>query len=141
METGSGDDKHGSRGSNGPSRKSGVSNNHSNGKGSKYFAQRSAKNLRSSLPRQCPKRRKLRKGEWTCTCTSYTFPHRFGGGACRGLWIVQETWENNYGSAAPCDDCNARVDGCCEVMDGRERLICCEALLEFIDSNEIKYRK
>ena len=29
-----------------------------------------------------------RKGEYTCTCPAYRFPHRFGGGRCSGMWLV-----------------------------------------------------
>jgi hypothetical protein len=52
-----------------------------------------------------------------------------------------EIWENNYGSASPCRDCNSNVQGRCEVVDGKEKPTVCEAWIEFVEVNEIKTGK
>lgn len=89
--------------------------------------------------------RPVRKGEYTCNCPAYHFPHRFGGGRCSGSWVVDDTWENSYGCTSPCNDCinkNETEDvPYCEVHIGQERVNVCPAWLEFVEYNEIKVTK
>jgi hypothetical protein len=93
------------------------------------------------LLRAMATRRKVRKGEWTCSCASYPFPHRFGGGHCNGITIVVEQWERNFGTSEPCKDCLANAGTLCEVVSGGESVTVCEAYIEFVESNEIKVKK
>lgn len=76
-------------------------------------------------------RRKRR--QITCNCQAYDFPHRFGGGRCDGLAIV----EANVGGYH-CDACNLLNGGRCEVMTGQEAARECVYVLEFCEYNEIK---
>lgn len=85
-------------------------------------------------------RRKPRKGEYVCSCSAYKFPHKFGAGQCNGFWIVQETWEHNWGGGI-CQTCNAcnRIDGLqCDVYVGSESVKEGECWQEFVNYNEIK---
>ena len=68
----------------------------------------------------------------TCDCMAYDFPHRFGGGKCNGLSIVER---NAYGNQ--CSACNLFNDGC-EVLKGLEHPRECVYVLEFLEYNEVK---
>lgn len=86
-------------------------------------------------------KRKQRKGEYTCTCHAYRFPHRFGGGRCRGFWVVDEQWSESYGYG-DCRNCNSlnTTEGqpYCEVVEGQERIDQCPVWQEFVERNEIR---
>ena len=88
------------------------------------------------------KRRSKRKGEVTCTCSAYKFPHRFGGGKCNGRQMAETSY--------PCKDCISCVEYepseyPCAVVDGREGAWACDIVKEFISNEEvaipIKWRK
>lgn len=84
--------------------------------------------------------RKPRKGEYTCRCGAYRFPHRFGGGRCTGIVIAVQTWESNWGRGI-CSRCNClnKTDGIsCEVIEGIEDVSCCNGFIEFVTDNEIE---
>lgn len=87
--------------------------------------------------------RKPRKGELICTCGAYRFPHRFGGGRCTGFYIVEQYWENHYGSGdcTHCNSCN-RTEAVpyCEVVTGGESVRECPVWQEFTRFNEVKLR-
>lgn len=89
--------------------------------------------------------RSWRYGEYVCTCSAYDYPHRFGGGKCTGEHIVNETWENNYGSSHPCDNCTQLNETeevrYCEVYSGIEKISECAAWQEFVEEREIKLYK
>jgi len=88
-------------------------------------------------------RKRFRKGrrkptyEVICRCGVYPYPHRFGGGYCSGESLVEFFWNNGM-----CGDCKYRgFDDwsrapVCQVLNGREVLIECEQLQEFLRSNE-----
>ena len=86
--------------------------------------------------------KRFRKGrrpfyEVLCKCNAYAYPHRFGSGACNGLSLVEYVWNKGL-----CGDCRFRdFDGWsghpeCQVLSGREDLIECEQLQEFLRANE-----
>lgn len=89
-------------------------------------------------------RRKRRIGEYVCRCGAYKFPHRMMGGRCNGGALVSDTFDNQMWGT--CRDCMLRetieeYDGPaikCQVVEGREELIECPALQEFIQYHEIK---
>lgn len=85
--------------------------------------------------------RERRRGEYTCTCSAYGFPHRFGGGRCSGRWLVEEQWESHYGGG-DCRHCNSHntTDAIpyCEVYTGGERTNECPVWQEFVRFNEIR---
>lgn len=90
--------------------------------------------------------RKPKKGEFVCDCKAYNFPHRFSGGRCNGMFVVEETWEQNFGLTGECEHCNCINDTdhvpYCEVLSGGEPSRECPAWQEFVGYNEIKiYRK
>jgi len=85
-------------------------------------------------------KRKHRKGEHTCDCTAYKFPHRFGGGKCTGFTIVETHWKSYYGYHNACQSCNNFKDGQCDVINGLESIKKCEVFREFINYNEIKVK-
>lgn len=68
----------------------------------------------------------------TCQCRAYEFPHRFGGGACNGIAIV----ESNVGGAL-CQYCHLMNDGC-EVLKGQEDARECAYVQDFAEYNEVK---
>lgn len=82
--------------------------------------------------------RKPRKGEYTCNCSVYGFPHRFGGGRCTGFWVVQGHWEQCYGHDESCASCNLLDSNTCQVMQGIEKPTECPVFQEFVIYNEIK---
>lgn len=86
-------------------------------------------------------KRKARHGEHTCHCRAYRFPHRFGGGKCTGIHIAGETWEQCWGGGI-CSTCNCLRDDHgpkqCDVVNGAESIVECEAYQEFINYHEIK---
>ena len=80
-----------------------------------------------------------RPGEVTCHCFAYRFPHRFGGGHCRGRQIVLEAWARNWG-AGPCSDCanlahDERWGVLCEVEQGQESEVECPIWQEEVQSS------
>ena len=92
-------------------------------------------------------KKRFRKGrkpfyEVTCNCDAYQYPHRFGGGYCNGFFLVELFWQNGM-----CGDCRYKSfddwSNCstCQVINGREKIIECEQLQEFIRANEITYKK
>lgn len=81
--------------------------------------------------------RKFRAGEHTCFCYAYSFPHRFGGGRCRGQNIVDDQWLYNFGQGA-CEPCVAREDQTCDVFDGREKVTVCPVWQDFVRDYEIR---
>lgn len=87
------------------------------------------------------KKRARRKGEFICDCTAYKFPHRFSGGKCNGNFIVEETWNKNYGLCGSCENCNLvnKTDSVpyCEVLEGQEPENECPDWQEFVEFNEI----
>lgn len=88
--------------------------------------------------------RRKRIGEYTCKCDAYRFPHRFGGGRCRGLWVAEKAWELCHGFTGICGSCiHANTDELpyCEVLAGQERLRHCQAWQEFVAENEIPIPK
>jgi hypothetical protein len=98
------------------------------------YTEKSAK----SMPRHCTHLiRSKRRGEYTCRCGAYPFPHRMFGGHCTGFNFVRQYWEALYGSGN-CATCINYVDGDCEVVSGKEDVKYCEALMEFCNFEEIK---
>ena len=85
-----------------------------------------------------------RKGEYTCTCPAYRFPHRFGGGRCSGMWLVVEQWESYYGGG-DCRSCNSynttEQVPYCEVYEGGESVRECPVWQEFVRFNETRMKK
>ena len=86
--------------------------------------------------------RKPRKWEYVCNCEAYSFPHRFWGGYCKGMFIVRENFNDNL-----CDNCVElrydKISRCyamktCEVLNWWESVKECPAWQEFVDYNEIK---
>lgn len=86
------------------------------------------------------KRRVRRRGEHTCDCRAYKFPHRFGGGRCEGYHLAQEHWDKYWGHDSTCRNCNNFDDNAhsCEVLNGGESIRTCEIVLEYIAVNEIR---
>lgn len=68
------------------------------------------------------RKRRVRR-QVTCLCSRYPFPHRLGGGRCRGCEWCESYFETD---ARMCSECNCNVDGHCEVAVGQERLAYCE---------------
>lgn len=82
-------------------------------------------------------KRKPRKGEYTCRCNAYRFPHRFGGGACHGDHIPFHQWNTYFGTGA-CEECHANEGNSCQVVDGREDAKECPVWQEFVDYESIR---
>lgn len=82
-------------------------------------------------------KRKHRPGEYTCRCSAYRFPHRFGGGRCHGQQIVSGYWLTYFGSG-DCSECNSRDENTCQVYDGVEKENECPVFQEFVDYEEIR---
>lgn len=87
-------------------------------------------------------KRKRRKGEVTCRCGAYKFPHRMMGGQCEGGAFVAKLFADQvWGS---CRDCILRVepeDGGeihCQVLSGQEPSVRCPELIDFIRYESIK---
>lgn len=71
----------------------------------------------------------------TCQCSAYSFPHRFGGGSCNGLSVVEKTWsEQSF-----CKNCHLKNYGC-EVLRGIESPKECEGVIEIIHLYEVKLK-
>lgn len=85
--------------------------------------------------------RPQRSGEYTCGCNAYRFPHRFGGGKCTGISIVVDHWDKYYGHCSTCKNCNSFDDQThsCQVLDGGNTVRRCEALIDFVSTNNISY--
>lgn len=79
-----------------------------------------------------------REGEYVCTCKSYRFPHRFGGGKCKGYHLALEHWNTYWGWDRICRGCAANDNGTCQVLDGGERTANCEIVMEFVHVNSIR---
>lgn len=90
----------------------------------------------TKIPKNKP--RKHRKGEYTCQCSAYRFPHRFGGGKCTGFGVVVGHWETYYGHDESCSNCNLNDGMTCQVVQGIEKEDQCPIFQEFIDQEEIK---
>lgn len=71
----------------------------------------------------------------TCHCRAYDFPHRFGGGSCNGMSIV----ESKCGGQL-CITCPAFLgsEGGCDVLRGSESPRECQYVIEFCEYNEVK---
>lgn len=82
--------------------------------------------------------RKPRKGEYTCRCSAYRLPHRFGGGLCTGFSIISDHWNTFYGHNSSYQCCNSLVGGQCQVVQGIEKETECSVFQEFISSEEIR---
>lgn len=72
--------------------------------------------------------RRVRK-QYTCRCGAYSFPHRFGGGSCNGMWLVEP--------GANCHQCQLNNGGC-EVAKGQEHPRECANVQEFAAQWEIR---
>lgn len=72
---------------------------------------------------------RLRRKQYTCRCEAYHFPHRFGGGRCNGLHLVQP--------GAECSNCLLNNNGC-EVIKGQEQPRECRYVIEFCNWHETK---
>lgn len=83
-------------------------------------------------------RRKKREGEYVCYCNAYPFPHRFGGGLCSGLSVVEEHWGAYYGGCEECRGCNLLDNNECQVIQGLAKPSECGVWREFVRYNEIK---
>ncbi|ATN93840.1 hypothetical protein [Escherichia phage SRT8] len=68
----------------------------------------------------------------TCRCRAYDFPHRFGGGRCNGIAIVEQHFPGSL-----CGSCLLFNDGC-EVLKGQESPCECMYVQDFIEYQEIK---
>jgi hypothetical protein len=99
----------------------------------------------NALPRIRLRYRKGRRKptyEVRCSCTAYKYPHRFGSGACNGYSLVEYFWEN-----LKCGDCRHKdfngMQGIpsCQVLNGREKIVYCEQLQEFLRENEAYTKK
>lgn len=86
------------------------------------------------------RRRKRRRGEYVCECRAYSFPHRFGGGACSGRWIVVKQWKSSQGWCGDCLRCHAndRREVTCQVIEGQEEVAQCPAWQSFVHLHEIR---
>lgn len=74
----------------------------------------------------------MRRHQVTCTCQAYDFPHRFGGGRCNGLSIVESAIGGEH-----CHSCHL-LNGGCEVLKGQEHPRECPAVQDFIHYWEVK---
>lgn len=72
------------------------------------------------------------RNQFTCRCIAYDFPHRFGGGRCTGLAIVESSMGGSF-----CHSCHL-LNGGCEVMKGQEHPRECPAVQDFCEYWEIK---
>lgn len=79
-------------------------------------------------------RRKRREGELVCTCGSYPFPHRQLGGACDGGAFVEAC----FAEQRECRDCQFKVEGQCQVLEGLDSVMHCPALADHIRYHGIK---
>ena len=68
----------------------------------------------------------------TCRCRAYDFPHRFGGGRCNGIAIVEQHFPGNL-----CGGCLLFNNGC-EVLKGQESPRECAYVQEFVEYQETK---
>ena len=81
--------------------------------------------------------RKHHRNEYTCNCSAYDFPHRFGGGACNGYYWVADYWEDNWG-CNECDGCIFNEGDHCQIVEGQDKPKECPALQDFARYEEIK---
>lgn len=74
-------------------------------------------------------KKKRKHVQVTCWCSVYTFPHRIGGGRCQGI-----LWARSYREVDGkcCSHCNNYYAETCDVVDGRENIVYCEAVQEFL---------
>ncbi len=88
--------------------------------------------------------RKPRRGEFTCHCRAYEFPHRFSGGRCTGLFLAIDQFDKTRGGGE-CRDCLYNVDeggfAACQVVNGAEGVRHCPIFLDFVALYEIKVRR
>lgn len=76
---------------------------------------------------------KRKRRQYTCRCDAYSFPHRFVGGKCSGLSVVEKT----RSSGSLCKSCSLNNQGC-EVLKGIESPKECEGVREIIQFLEIR---
>lgn len=85
--------------------------------------------------------RKPRKGEVTCRCRAYEFPHRFSGGRCNGDHLPREYWERSYGGGV-CRECHYNTDengiAACQIVNGAEQSKYCPIWQDFVALYEIR---
>jgi hypothetical protein len=92
-------------------------------------------------------RKRFRKGrhpfyEVICECEAYSYPHRFGGGYCDGMALLQFFWEKGM-----CGNCRFRDQDSwsnklfCQIINGQEDIAECEQLQEFLRANEAHSHK
>lgn len=77
-----------------------------------------------------------RKGEVTCNCPAYSFPHRFGGGCCNGWHIVEQCFDQRL----QCQHCNLYSENGCDVLNGIESCRECPSVIYFCAWHEIKMK-
>jgi len=84
--------------------------------------------------------RKKRVGEAVCACRAYKFPHRFGGGRCCGIDLIEHVWLENFGSGICANCLMVETDDVpkCQIMEGREKTFYCPAFIDYIGENEIR---
>lgn len=83
----------------------------------------------------------VRNYDHTCTCRAYRFPHRFGGGKCSGINMVQEYWDKYYGHTSTCRSCPSfnEMEHVCEVLNGGNAVHNCDMLIEFVQDNGLHF--
>jgi hypothetical protein len=70
-----------------------------------------------------------------CTCSSYKFPHRLGGGRCSGEdWVQQQRL---FGDSRVCQTCSENEGHSCAPAEGRERLIHCQVYIDALHEQGI----
>lgn len=84
-------------------------------------------------------KRKRRRGEVTCRCGAYHFPHRFSGGRCNGRPLAVEAVNNGHRECRDCRlYCPGEMEPPCEVAIGQEHPRECPVVQDFCHVHEIK---
>ena len=80
--------------------------------------------------------------QYTCRCNAYHFPHRFGGGRCNGYSLAVEHWNTYWGHDSTCRMCNSfdANEHKCQVLDGGNHITNCEVVIEFVETNGIRFK-
>lgn len=81
--------------------------------------------------------RQRRKGEITCNCGAYKFPHRLMGGRCDGSGWVENFLTTDMSGCIEC----RHWDGWCQVVTGQEHARHSPALIEFLQYEEVPVPK